>query len=220
MYDRKSSEPGESWAHLQCQHDNAHTHTNTCREILPHVAGNVLARLNGSIVLISLSCRFVCPSPRRARVVMLPACCSSCSCPCGYRWLAVTHLFPDTLSPYSNVCRTFSASDNVVPILTHSSGDAETSVVLRHYDSFLPACRLVIILPSSRWFLLHTVPSPSSSVRHRQRLGANALWFFPSALAHSLFVNVRVGVSPSALPSTTTCCCCVFVSVCVLSKWK
>lgn len=39
---------------------------------------------------------------------------------------------------------------------------------------------------------------------HRQRLGANALWFLPSALAHSLFVNVRVGVSPSALPSTTT----------------
>lgn len=93
---------------------------------------------------------------------MLPGC-SSCSCPCGYRWLAATLLF--SLYPFSNVCRTFAVSDNVAPILTHSSGgDAETSVLLRHYDSFLPACPVVIILPSSRCSsLLHASPTTSRS---------------------------------------------------------
>lgn len=53
-------------------------------------------------------------------------------------------------------------------------------------------------MPSRHYFAQLEVLLPSS------RLEANALWFLPSALAHSLFVNVRVGVSPSALPSTTT----------------
>lgn len=53
----------------------------------------------------------------------------------------------------------------MAPILTHSSGgDAETSVLLRHYDSFLPACPVVIILPSSRCSsLLHASPTTSRS---------------------------------------------------------
>lgn len=44
----------------------------------------VLARLNGSIVLISLCWHFVCPSRRRARIVMSRL--SFRLRPCGYRW--------------------------------------------------------------------------------------------------------------------------------------
>lgn len=105
-------------------------------------------------------------------------------------------------SPSCNVCRTFSVSDNVAPILTHSSGDAGS-------QQRSPPCTAITFrsacMPPRHYFAQPTpipIPSPFPSfLRRQQRLAANALWFLPSALAHSLFVNVRVGVSPSALPS-------------------
>lgn len=89
MYDRKSSERAWRWPGRTCNVNMTtptHTQSESEREGVKGrergvVAGNVLARLNGSIVLISLSWRFVCPSQRRVA-------CSSCSYPCGYLWLS------------------------------------------------------------------------------------------------------------------------------------
>lgn len=78
----------------------------------------------------------------------------------------------------------------------------------------LPACRLVIILPSPPPGFPCPCPTPSPP---QPRLAANALWLLPSALAHSLFVNVRVGDSPSALPLPLRCpCYCVLLLLLLL----
>lgn len=133
-----------------------HTHTqrDICVKILPHVAGNVLARLNGSIVLISLSWHFVCPSPRRARVVMLPGC-SSCSCPCGYPWLAVTpSLIPPThLQRVPYVCCFGQCGSNFDTFKRRRRRDQRPPAPLR----FVPAC-----MPSRHYFAQLEVLLPSS----------------------------------------------------------